>query len=78
MPKTVGEVFEAVGAHGIIDPPLASRLRSAAGLRNLIAHQHGIVDARRLFAMASGGLEDLVSYCRQLAERAGEDDSGGA
>jgi uncharacterized protein YutE (UPF0331/DUF86 family) len=76
VPRTLGEIFEALGAHGVLDPPLASRLRSAAGLRNLIAHQDGIVDAHRLFAIASGGLDDLLDYCRQLAERCGEDDSG--
>jgi uncharacterized protein YutE (UPF0331/DUF86 family) len=66
------EVFTALAAHGVIDEALGSRLRAAAGLRNLIAHQYGVIDFGRVFAIASDDLEDLVRFCQALAQRAPE------
>jgi uncharacterized protein YutE (UPF0331/DUF86 family) len=60
-----------LGAHGIIDPALAERLRAAAGLRNLIAHQYGVIDFARVFAIAARDVDDLLAYCQELARRAG-------
>jgi uncharacterized protein YutE (UPF0331/DUF86 family) len=71
VPRTPGEAFAPLGARQVIDGALAARLRSAAGLRNLIAHQYGVIDLGRVFAMASGNLDDLLSFCQALAERAG-------
>jgi len=64
-------VFSALAARAVIDDSLAARLRASAGLRNLIAHQYGVIDQRRLFTIASNDVEDLIRFCQQLAERAG-------
>jgi uncharacterized protein YutE (UPF0331/DUF86 family) len=72
VPTTYGEVFTALGASGVIDQTLASRLRAAAGLRNLIAHQYGVLDFGRVFAVARDDGADLLAFCQQLAARAGE------
>jgi uncharacterized protein YutE (UPF0331/DUF86 family) len=73
VPQTHGEVFTALAARGVLSQPLASRLRAAAGLRNLIAHQYGVIDNRRIFTIASDELDDLVTFCEELARRAGPD-----
>jgi uncharacterized protein YutE (UPF0331/DUF86 family) len=73
VPRTHGEVFSALAEQHVIDGALASRLRAAAGLRNLLAHQYGVVDFSRLYAIASSDLDDLLAFCRALAERAGAD-----
>jgi uncharacterized protein YutE (UPF0331/DUF86 family) len=70
VPQTHGEAFAALAGRGVIDPALGARLRSAAGLRNLIAHQYGAIDFRRIFEMTSDSIEDLLQFCRQLAARA--------
>jgi uncharacterized protein YutE (UPF0331/DUF86 family) len=72
VPATYGEVFAALGARGVLDPTLTGRLRAAAGLRNLIAHQYGVLDFRRVFAVAREDQADLLAFCQQLAARAGE------
>jgi uncharacterized protein YutE (UPF0331/DUF86 family) len=48
---------------------MAQRLASAAGLRNLIAHQYGAIDPARLHATAATSLDDLVGFCRELARK---------
>ncbi|MCC7043272.1 MAG: DUF86 domain-containing protein [Acidobacteria bacterium] len=70
VPQSHGEVFAMLGDRGVIERELAQRLRAAAGLRNLIAHQYGVLDVERLYNIASDDVEDLLTFCRQLAARA--------
>jgi uncharacterized protein YutE (UPF0331/DUF86 family) len=72
VPATYGEAFTALAERGVIDRDLAGRLRAAVGLRNLIAHQYGVIDFRRVFAVARDDVPDLVSFCQQLSIRAGD------
>jgi uncharacterized protein YutE (UPF0331/DUF86 family) len=65
-------VFTAPAERGVIETELGTRLRAAAGLRNLIAHQYGVIDFRRVYAIAAAEAGDLARFCQQLAERAGD------
>jgi uncharacterized protein YutE (UPF0331/DUF86 family) len=65
-------VFRALADHGVVEPALAARLASAAGLRNLVAHQYGVLNWDRIHEMASSSLDDLLSFCAVLSRRAGE------
>ena len=71
VPGTYGDAFAALGRLGVIDEALATRLRAAAGLRNLIAHQYGVIDFGRLYAIARVDADDLLAFCQQLAASAG-------
>lgn len=71
VPHTQGDVFTILATRDVIDSELAARLRSAAGLRNLIAHRYGAIDYHRLFSIAAKDTGDLTRFCQQLARRAG-------
>jgi uncharacterized protein YutE (UPF0331/DUF86 family) len=71
VPQTYGDMFRRLGERGVIPGGLAARLAAASGLRNLVAHQYGILDSRRVFALASERLDDLLAFCAELAGRAG-------
>lgn len=71
MPGAYADVFAALSRHGVISPALATRLAAAAASRNLVAHQYGVLDWRRVHAVASSDLEDLDTFCATLAERSG-------
>src|SRR5438445_2130658 len=47
VPASYGDVFLALAEHSVIDRELAQRLATAAGFRNLIAHQYGAIKADR-------------------------------
>ena len=49
---------------------LGRRLASATGLRNLLAHQYGALDWTRVHAIAASEIDDLLSFCRALADKA--------
>jgi uncharacterized protein YutE (UPF0331/DUF86 family) len=70
VPQTYGDMFRRLGERGVIPGELAVRLAAASGLRNLVAHQYGILDSRRVFTLASERLDDLLAFCTQLADRA--------
>jgi len=67
IPSAYGQMFLVLAEHGVIDAPLASRLAAAAGFRNLIAHRYGALDYRRIHAIASEDLDDLLAFCATLA-----------
>ena len=45
-------------------------LAAAAAFRNLVAHQYGGLDWRRVYELAASGLGDLNTFCATLASRA--------
>ena len=74
MPGTYADVFAALAEHGVIPRELGTRLASAAAFRNLVAHQYGILDWRRVHALAASDLGDLDAFCAELARRAPDQD----
>jgi uncharacterized protein YutE (UPF0331/DUF86 family)/predicted nucleotidyltransferase len=73
LPGTYGDVFTVLAEHGVITRELATRLAAAAAFRNLVAHQYGVLDWRRVHALAASNLGDLDTFCAALAERAGSE-----
>jgi uncharacterized protein YutE (UPF0331/DUF86 family) len=69
VPVTYGEVFAALARHDVISAELATRLATAAAFRNLIAHQYGALDWRRVHTLAASDLGDLETFCATLAGR---------
>ena len=58
--------------HSIIDVELASRMASAAGLRNLIAHRYAALDWARVHEVAAHDIADLLEFCKSIVAAAGE------
>jgi uncharacterized protein YutE (UPF0331/DUF86 family) len=63
VPASYREIFLALADREKMPRDLAERLASAAGFRNLIAHQYGVLDPVRVHAMASRELGDLLDFC---------------
>ena len=70
MPGNYADVFAALAEHGVIPSELGTRLASAAAFRDLVAHQYGVLDWRRVHALAASDLEDLDAFCAALARGA--------
>jgi uncharacterized protein YutE (UPF0331/DUF86 family) len=69
VPETYSDVFVALAEHAVITREMANRLGGAASFRNLVAHQYGALDWRRVYALAATDLGDLDSFCATLADR---------
>lgn len=67
VPGSYREIFLALADRGTLARELAQRLAAAAGFRNLVAHQYGVLDPARVHAMAANELGDLLEFCDVLA-----------
>ncbi len=69
MPGAYADVFTVLARQAVIPDELAARLAAAAAFRNLVAHQYGVLDWRRVYALAASDLGDLDAFCAALADR---------
>lgn len=61
------ECFARLGSKDVIPEDLASRLSSAARLRNLLVHRYWVIDDQKVYDSVKDGVEDfkvLVEYVR--------------
>lgn len=66
-PKSIAESFSRIEERGVISAATGDSLRRAVGLRNVVAHGYGHVDATMVFAAAIAGLADLDRFAREVA-----------
>jgi uncharacterized protein YutE (UPF0331/DUF86 family) len=64
-PEDYGSAFTLLGRAGRIPTPLAERLRSAAGLRNVLVHAYVDVDPKLVWAHLED-LDDLTAYAQHI------------
>lgn len=66
-----GSAFDIVADHGLILRETAAVLRSAAGLRNRIAHGYAMLDYGRIHAEAQAGIPALRTFLAAVTSPAG-------
>ena len=63
MPEDDLDGFEILLENHIIDGEMASKLKKAKGMRNILAHQYGKIDDQLIFEALTGELEgDVRSF----------------
>jgi uncharacterized protein YutE (UPF0331/DUF86 family) len=70
VPENYRDVFLSMGDRDVVPRDLAARLAAASGFRNLVAHQYGVLDWRRVHEIASLHVDDLLVFCEALAVKA--------
>ncbi len=68
-PGTMGETFDTLAAAGILDAPLAQRLRKAVGFRNIAVHNYGAINWHVVHAIATDHLADFTDFARAVVRR---------
>lgn len=68
-PETMGEAFTRLAESGVIDAPLALRLRNAVGFRNIAVHNYSKIDWHITHMIATRHLADFEAFSRILAMR---------
>lgn len=69
LPDSVAASFSVLEGHGILEPPLAERLRRMVGFRNIAIHDDQALDARIVEAIASRHLTDLRLFAARVIDR---------
>lgn len=66
-----GSAFDVLRENGRIAPPLAAAMRSAVGLRNLIAHGYAQIDSVRVYTEAKAGIPFIRQFLDEVAKAVG-------
>jgi uncharacterized protein YutE (UPF0331/DUF86 family) len=67
VPDSHRAAFELLATRGVLDVELASRVASAASLRNRIAHGYASVEHERIWRELPEGLEALDAFVAAIA-----------
>ena len=65
------DCFTRLGRRGIISMELASRLASAARLRNLLVHRYWVILDEKVYESVKKGLSDFMEFIRAVREALG-------
>lgn len=66
LPGASVVVFEILARHGVVPAELASRLRRAAQMRNLLVHAYDAIDMARVHQTYTESSHDLEQFCRAV------------
>jgi len=66
LPGEEDDLFEKLTRSKAISEPMADTLRRMKGLRNLLLHEHGLVDDRIVFEVVSQRLGDFEAFKREV------------
>lgn len=65
-PKDYREIFLILSEAGLLSRPLAERLASAAGLRNILVHDYLDIDRDRIYEFLRERLGDFEQFARAV------------
>ncbi len=68
MPGSSTGSFELLAQRGVIDFDLASRLRQAGQMRNLLVHVYDAIDLGKVYDVYQNHREDLTLFSRAVLE----------
>jgi uncharacterized protein YutE (UPF0331/DUF86 family) len=65
-PRDYYDSFTELGKMGVLEPGFASRIASAAGLRNRIVHEYDDIEPEKVFEAIRSALADLPVYLQAV------------
>jgi len=71
VPGSASEMFYLLEDKGILEPALTERMIKAVGLRNLIVHEYGEIDLKRLFTTVRDDLKDITAFLSVIFRKLG-------
>ena len=71
VPGSASEMFYLLEDKDILEPALTERMIKAVGLRNLIVHEYGEIDLKRLFTTVRDDLKDITAFLSVIFRKLG-------
>jgi len=66
---STNEMFYILQENGYLPPELTEKMVAAVGFRNLIVHEYGNVDLKKVFDIACEDIEDLDLYLKTILKK---------
>ena len=71
VPGSASEMFYILEENGYLDQKLTEKMIKAVGLRNLIVHEYGKIDLRRLFEITCKDIKDINYFIDSIFNKLG-------
>lgn len=68
---STSEMFYMLQENGYLTPELTEKMVAAVGFRNLVIHEYGKIDLRRVYQIAHQDVDDLEEYLRVIFTKCG-------
>ena len=69
VPGSSNEMFYMLEEHSLLDKSLTEKMVRAVGLRNLIVHEYGTIDLKKIYHLASNDLADLDDFIKTIVDK---------
>ena len=66
VPGSVSEMFYTLEENGILSSEMTEKMIKAVGMRNLLVHEYGKIDLKRVFMAINDDLDDLNNYLAEI------------
>ena len=73
VPGSTNEMLYLLEENGYIDQSLTEKMVKAVGFRNLMVHEYGKIDMKRVFDFACNDIEDLNDFIKRIFKGLGMD-----
>ena len=71
IPGSANEMFYLLEENNILERALTEKMVSAVGLRNLIVHEYGKVDLKKVYRVAKNDIRDLTAFIKSILQTVG-------
>ena len=68
LPADNRQLFEVLAKHKVFSAPLAKKLISMAGFRNVLVHEYLEIDRRRVYRALSDDLGDFEKFIKSVSK----------
>lgn len=66
---STNEMFYMLQENGYLDAALTENMVASVGFRNLIVHEYGHVDLKKVYQIAHENIDDLEGYLKQILKK---------
>jgi uncharacterized protein YutE (UPF0331/DUF86 family) len=66
VPGSVNEMFYMLQEEGVITEETTEKMVKAVGFRNLLVHEYGKIDLRRVYRIAREDIGDLMAFISEI------------
>lgn len=69
VPGSVSEMFYTLEENGFLSAEMTEKMIKAVGLRNLLVHEYGKIDLKRVFKVIHEDIEDLSEFLIEIFQK---------
>ncbi len=71
IPSTQAELFETLSDHKVITPEQAEMMKGMVGFRNIVVHEYGKINLKKVHEILTNNLKDFDRFCQQVIRYVG-------